>query len=243
MRPTDPGLDDRFLAASGVSLELPLASPVSRGFAAAVDLLVLAALLGVVVAAGVVAYLVVGEVAEDAGVWVAVVGLVVAFGLQWGYFAGFEWAWAGQTPGKRMFGLRVVTDEGATPGAWHVVTRNLLRSVDLLPGAYGIGLLTALLSARGKRLGDLAAGTVVVREVPPPPSRSWPEGLDGVTVHLLEEWFQRAPGLVPERREALAREVVAAVERRRPGALEGLPEQDVAAALWRRFHGGDDGLR
>ena len=70
--------------------------------------------------------------------------------------------WSGQTPGKRLFGLAVLNDDG-TPVRWPgALTRNLLRAVDFLPFLYGVGLIAMLLNRDFKRLGDLAAGTVVV---------------------------------------------------------------------------------
>src|SRR6185503_10494552 len=76
--------------------------------------------------------------------------------------AMFEARWRGQTPGKRFFGLAVLNDDG-TPLRWPAaLTRNLLRAADFLPLLYGVGLLAMLASKDFKRLGDLAAGTVVV---------------------------------------------------------------------------------
>src|SRR5687767_15410318 len=95
----------------------------------------------------------------DAG-WGVV--LLAAFFVEWLLPAWFEAAWRGQTPGKRAMGLTVLNDDG-TPVRWPgALTRNLLRAVDFLPVFYGIGLLAMLADRDFKRLGDLAAGTVVV---------------------------------------------------------------------------------
>lgn len=105
-----------------------------------------------------------GDVAD----WV--VGLVLAayfliqFGIVWGYYSLFEWLWRGRTPGKRLLGIRVLRVGGASPGASEAVIRNLVRLVDFLPFAYGLGLLTMLFNADARRLGDFAAGTLVVRD-------------------------------------------------------------------------------
>ena len=77
----------------------------------------------------------------------------------------FEWVWRGQTPGKRVLNLRVVDETGRGLLPVQVIVRNLLRAVDLLPFAYGVGGLTMVLTRRCQRLGDLAAGTVVVRRI------------------------------------------------------------------------------
>jgi len=96
------------------------------------------------------------------------IGVLVFFTLQFGYFAGFEAWWNGQTPGKRTLQLRVIKDSGRPITVYDSVARNLLRIVDSLPGLYGIGIVTMLISSQNKRLGDYVAGTVVVRERPLP---------------------------------------------------------------------------
>src|SRR5690606_7330784 len=88
-------------------------------------------------------------------------GILVLF---YGYFLLFEALDHGRTPGKRLVGLRVISDDGRPMAVQQAVVRNLVRVVDSLPGGYGIGIVAALLSPRAQRLGDMAAGTVVVRE-------------------------------------------------------------------------------
>ena len=90
--------------------------------------------------------------------------LLVAFAMEWGYGFAFEALWNGQTPGKRAFGLRVIKEGGYAIGPYDALVRNLLRAADVLPFFYGVGLVTMLGTARLQRLGDLAAGTMVVRE-------------------------------------------------------------------------------
>jgi uncharacterized RDD family membrane protein YckC len=90
--------------------------------------------------------------------------LIVAFLLEWLYPVAFELTRSGATPGKRVFRLKVVMDNGlpVTPAA--SLARNLLRTADFLPLLYGFGIVSMLLRRDGKRLGDLAAGTMVVHE-------------------------------------------------------------------------------
>lgn len=90
--------------------------------------------------------------------------LVGHFVLEWGYGCVFEGLWNGQTPGKRAFRLRVMKTEGYPIGFHEAVLRNLLRVADALPLLYGVGLITMMSSSRMQRLGDLVAGTMVVRE-------------------------------------------------------------------------------
>ena len=97
--------------------------------------------------------------------WViAVVGLI-GFGLLWGYYVFFEAIWDGQTPGKRWLHIRVVQDGGYSVSFGASAVRNLVRIVDIQPVPfYGVGLVSMIVSKSGKRLGDIAAGTIVVHE-------------------------------------------------------------------------------
>src|SRR5581483_821088 len=102
--------------------------------------------------------------ASSVGIWLVAVLLLVNFLLLWGYYVAFELLWNGQTPGKRAVGLRVLRDSGYALGFFDSLIRNLLRLVDFLPLYYGIGVLTMVIDSRWRRLGDLAAGTIVVKE-------------------------------------------------------------------------------
>jgi uncharacterized RDD family membrane protein YckC len=92
--------------------------------------------------------------------------VTASFVVIWGYNTLFEVRWNGQTPGKRIFRIRVVDGRGLPVDVPQSLIRNVVRLLDLLP-AGGIGALTALLDARHRRLGDLAADTLVVRETQP----------------------------------------------------------------------------
>jgi uncharacterized RDD family membrane protein YckC len=104
---------------------------------------------------------------EDAGAGLflvlAILTLVI-FLIIWGYFVVFETVWNGQTPGKRAGRLRVIRYNGQPIGAGEAMVRNLVRLVDFMPGFYGIGLLTMFIDKDARRLGDFAAGTIVIRE-------------------------------------------------------------------------------
>jgi uncharacterized RDD family membrane protein YckC len=100
----------------------------------------------------------------QSSVWLLAVIGVLFFLLFFGYFAIFEILWNGQTPGKRLIGIRVVKDSGRPLTAAESIGRNLLRIVDQLPGFYAIGMVSAILTSGNKRLGDLIAGSMVVRE-------------------------------------------------------------------------------
>ncbi|NOZ85158.1 MAG: hypothetical protein GXP49_02620 [Deltaproteobacteria bacterium] len=84
-----------------------------------------------------------------------------------GYFLFFETRYKGKTPGKRIAGIRVIKDDGSSPGAKEAAIRTFFRPVDFLPMGYFLAMMSAIISNRGKRLGDLAAGTVVIRSPSP----------------------------------------------------------------------------
>ena len=90
--------------------------------------------------------------------------LILLFALEWLYPVAFELTQSGATPGKRAFGLKVVMDNGLPVTAASALTRNLLRTADFLPFGYGFAIVSILLRADCKRLGDIAAGTIVVHE-------------------------------------------------------------------------------
>ncbi len=100
--------------------------------------------------------------------WTIAVLIVVIFLVFAGYFAVFEWLWNGQTPGKRLLKLRTIREDGRPLTLWEAIARNLLRIADAVPGfivpIYSVGLIVIFLSERDQRLGDIFAGTVVIRE-------------------------------------------------------------------------------
>jgi RDD family len=94
----------------------------------------------------------------------AAIYAVVAFLFFWGYDVAFEVLASGRTPGKRWNGLRVVRSEGQPIGFLASATRNLLRLIDWLPSLYLVGMVSIFVTGKNQRLGDIVAGTVVVRE-------------------------------------------------------------------------------
>jgi uncharacterized RDD family membrane protein YckC len=140
----------------GILLELRPAGLIPRFYAFALDWIIR---LGIAWAAAVAS-------AVFGGVGIAF-WLILLFALEWLYPVAFELMPAGATPGKRVVGLKVVIDNGLpmTPAA--AVTRNLLRAADFLPFAYGLAVISMLVRTDCKRLGDVAAGTLVVHDRPP----------------------------------------------------------------------------
>lgn len=147
---------------------------------------------------------------------VAALVLAGVFATQWGYWTAFETLWSGQTPGKRWVGIRVVRLDGAPVGFFESAVRNLLRLVDFLPGLYGAGVVTMLVNPLHRRLGDLAAGTVLIRDeqvslsryedeaIAASPSSSSGAPLPATDAELLLSFFERADAMSPDARARLA---------------------------------------
>jgi uncharacterized RDD family membrane protein YckC len=245
-------IDDRFVAATpeGVSLEFVLAGLGSRFVAIFLDLLIEALVLTGLVFA--VDHIIGSSTPTRAYVTSGVTALV-AFLIIFGYHVLFESLKAGRTPGKAMTGLRVVRTTGGPVGLRASLLRNVLRLVDWLPGLYALGAVLIVASTNNQRLGDMAAGTLVVRErtaasrlsagtswshqahwgapAPPAPAPTW--------------WAQ--PGLPPELAHwdvtNVSAEDLAVVHRFLVGRARYTPEararlaSDLASRLWPRVAG------
>ncbi len=100
--------------------------------------------------------------------WIIALMIIAIFVLFAAYFIFFEWLWNGQTPGKRILKLRVIREDGRPITLWEAVARNLLRVFDAIPGfvipIYSVGLIAVFMNSRDQRVGDMFAGTVVIRE-------------------------------------------------------------------------------
>lgn len=139
----------------GITFSFQLAGPILRCLAWIVDLLVIAVISQGLGTLGRIA----GVISPDVAMAVATIAYFV---VSIGYGVATEWAWRGQTIGKRLLRLRVMDAQGLRLQFHQVLLRNLLRFVDMLPGLYLVGGLACLVSRRAQRLGDLAANTVVV---------------------------------------------------------------------------------
>lgn len=155
-----------------VSIDYQVAGIGNRFIAALID----SAILGGTLIIGQILLLValaalgnVGTLLDDStadwqqGLVLAVYALV-SFALFWGYFIVFEWLWNGQTPGKRVGKIRVVRMDGSPPSFLDIAVRNLMRIIDFLPFGYGVGLAVMFFNGQSRRLGDLAAGVMVVKD-------------------------------------------------------------------------------
>ena len=173
-----------------------------------------------------------------AGAWMLAGLVTAAFLLFYGYFILFEIFWNGQTPGKRIIGIRVIKDTGRRLSPIESVGRNLLRIVDQMPGFYGVGVLVALLNKQSKRLGDFVAGSLVVREASLAQiKRSWnnaaseqsvsaPLGAERLTEEdliLIESFLQRRHDLLPDIRSRMAADIFHRVENKLTVSAEAPP--------------------
>ena len=188
----------------GVLLELHPAGLHARCYAWLTDLLIRLLFMYLVLVATITLRLFSGL---GASFW-----LILLFAVEWLYPVLFELRASGATPGKRIFRLRVVMDDGlpVTPGA--SLTRNLLRAADFLPALFGAAIVSVLLRADSKRLGDLAAGTLVVHVPRPAPPAAPPQvpplapamPLTPAAEQALMALAARAPRLTPARLDEVA---------------------------------------
>jgi uncharacterized RDD family membrane protein YckC len=150
-----------------VPLHFALASIGNRFLACAIDhaLQVLTIILMAIGFTLVANYSSLGDRLSNAPKWVQAFLIVTVFLILSSYFAFFEWIWNGQTPGKRWLKLRVIREDGRPVTFWEAAVRNLLRTLDMMPAPfYSIGLISVFISPSDQRVGDMVAGTVVVRE-------------------------------------------------------------------------------
>ncbi len=145
----------RIRTPEGIVFSYALAGPVTRFMAWLVDLLVIIGLVYVLLFATAFFAIINADIAQG-------LSILAYFVVSIGYGIALEWAWRGQTVGKRMLRLRVTDSQGLRLRFHQILLRNLVRAIDCLPAAYLVGGLTCLLSRRAQRLGDLAAGTIVV---------------------------------------------------------------------------------
>ena len=188
----------------GIQLELRPAGAVARSMAWALDMVI-----------RITIYIAGGMVAAFFGRAGFGFLLILVFLLEWFYPVCFEVLWQGSTPGKRALGLQVLMEDGTPVGWGPSMLRSLMMFVDFLPAFYGTGLVAMLSNREGRRIGDMAAGTLVVHA--PRQERFRPRAMpQGVTPlgapfplrldeqRALVDFSDRLPTLTAERAEELA---------------------------------------
>src|SRR5438552_11659065 len=226
-----------------IVLRYDLAGAGNRGFAAVLDF----AVASLIVFA---ALMLLSLVASETGDVLYILGgveVIVTLVLIWSYFILLEWLWNGQTIGKRAFRLRVINEDGSPAQFTAVLIRNLVRLVDFLPALYGLGVLVIVLSPKSQRLGDLAAGTYVVRA--PRPQVDWfslrtvtPLGagvtaetrrMPGEAQRLVREFVARESQLAPTERARIAALIAAKLRTYTVEDLGPLSDIDLIHAIAR----------
>lgn len=206
-----------------VALSLPVAGVGTRALAYLVD-------LALIFGGWIVLYFGLTLLVSDIlGLFQGLSGLVQSvlvisvFAVQWIYWTASEVAMNGQTVGKRVVKIRVVREDGSPVGFFESAARNLCRAVDFLPVGYAVGVITMLLNRQNRRLGDLLAGTLLIREQQinldryiadativdaalVEPSSTSPS-LSAADVELILSYLERSPGFLPDARARLARKL------------------------------------
>lgn len=229
MASAKPPAGDLIITPEAVALNIETAGLGSRMIAGIIDT---AIQLAVLTGAGLA--LIIAAV-SGVGTEPAIIAFIVlAFLVFFGYYPLFEGMWDGRTPGKRAQRLRVVQKDGHPATMPQILVRNLVRIVDFLPGAYSVGALTMIFT-RTRRLGDLAAGTVVVREtkapVPTPLTMQSPPLISLDTSRLTEQeygivrsFLERRDRLDRNARSQLARQLASAFR----GKVAGAPSAELS---------------
>jgi uncharacterized RDD family membrane protein YckC len=228
--------DYQVLTPERVTLQYDIAGLGSRGAAALVDTAIQTGAL-LVVGAGVL-----GAVLLNLRTLALAVGVLALALVTLGYFIVFEIVWNGQTPGKRLVGVRVIRESGYPIQPADAVVRNLVRIVDGLPALYAAGVITMLLNGRSKRLGDFAAGTIVVREgsrarlellrseAPEQPGADASVALASADATLVRDFLVRRVSMDPTARADFAARLASSLARR-----YGLQPGDDPEALLERL--------
>jgi uncharacterized RDD family membrane protein YckC len=231
-RATPVALEDRMAIATpeGVEVELTLAGIGSRFIAGGVDYSIQ---LVVIVAMAVIL-----QPESGAG---AAVFTSASFALIFFYDVLFEVLGGGRTPGKRVNGLRVVRSGGRPITFSRSALRNILRLIDILPGVYAVGMTVIFISPRNQRVGDLAAGTYVIRErhgdrprpedafvpvVDPEPARTWDvTAISAEDVATVRAFLERRPQLRDESRRAIGGELASRLRPRVGGVPPDIADE------------------
>jgi uncharacterized RDD family membrane protein YckC len=182
------------------------------------------------------------QIQKFAGAIVEAVLYFAIFMLFFGYFILFEWLWEGRTPGKRLLGIRVVRDGGFTVDLMSSMIRNVVRIVEAALGFYTISAISALLSPLNRRLGDLAAGTLVVRDQRYERARSLPfsdstredpvvREVGPRERELIRQYAERRASLGVESRLRLAATIAAGVRPKLAASYDHLDDDSLLVFL------------
>lgn len=225
-----------------VAIQMPIAGIGSRFIALLVDYLIW--IPGILIVGRLFAYFLpslsaFNKLSEQ---WAFAIYLFLIFLFNWGYFTLFEAFWNGRTPGKRVARIRVIERSGRPIGLFESMARNFIRYVDQIPFFYAVGAIAIFVTEEHQRLGDLAAGTLVVRDriedapvsteasrtftanlftpvaAPPEPHAGFTLPDHGVAklssadLQVLESFFARRLDMPLDTRETLAHRIASAIQ-------------------------------
>lgn len=177
---------------------MPLAGIGSRFIALLVDMLIWGAGIAVLSLVFAVVLPGIGAFSRLSAQWAVAIYVFLLFLFNWGYFTFFEAFWNGQTPGKRVAKIRVIQRSGRAIGLFESMARNFIRYIDQIPFFYAVGIIAMFVTRQHQRLGDLAAGTLVVRDREPE-TPLWSES--GSRTFTAQIFAATAP--IPEPQSAL----------------------------------------
>ena len=195
------------------------------------------------------------------GTWAAALMVLAVFTIVWGYFVFFEAFWNGQTPGKRLMGLRVIREDGRPVRFYEAFVRNILRvTIDFQPVlSFGVGVVSTVFSPKSKRVGDYVAGTVVVKErsleapslddvvrlseleqqrlqrTGAEPFRIDARQLNGPDVKAMQAFLTRRFDLAEPKRSVLAGQIAGSLAARLNISDTGLPAEAVLEEIDRQY--------
>ena len=204
---------------TGVPIELPIAGPGGRSFAFVIDwhirVLVAAAWLFPM-------SLLINNLSQKGSTvpgWLETLDWLPPTLIYFLYHPVLEVLMVGRTPGKRIAGVRIVTTEGTAPSAGALLVRNLFRFIDGLPAFYVVGLAFTVMTARNQRIGDLAAGTLLVYDdsskaesLDNLPGAGIRSGISTADAELVQDLLERWDTLDPAQRLELARRLLDRLE-------------------------------
>jgi uncharacterized RDD family membrane protein YckC len=229
-------------SATGVDLTLSIAGPGNRSYAFVIDWHIRLLLCGAwLLLAGVVLNLSLNPKSQD-----ALLSLLPAAVIYFLYHPILEVAMRGRTPGKRMAGLRIVHRSGGAPGTAALLIRNVFRLIDGLPVFYVVGLVSCFVTANRVRIGDMAAGTLLVlddtaavKSLARLETLAAASSLPLDALELVDQILERWPSLESPNRMQIARSLLARVEPGRDAArLSTLSDAELHARLTALLAGG-----
>lgn len=220
--PLPPAAAGAILGLDNVRLDLPIAGVGSRTLAAFLDYLLLLALMALWWTGGLVTA---GLVGMGQG-WLLALIMLGSFLIQWSYFAVLETVMKGQTPGKNLLGIRVVSIHGGRSSLSAILVRNLIRAIDLV-----LGLPCMAVDRQSRRLGDLAAGTLVIHQRAPGLGEEihlgrQPPGWSAREIVVVESFLRRAPRMAPEQAQDLAEKLLGWIATRQEAFVEEAGERE-----------------